>query len=474
MACEIAINDVFGVTIGGILDHIIVVGTALNCDQVNLTISCSTRKTVGAKVSAGVWAAKIPAAETGCECGSTITISGECISGQCRIEPASYTLLCQEQSNCPLVSAKAPKIGDCNKDGTRSVTFFYQIYPQGVPVGASLLVDGVPKDSSAPSISTYVLSYSTTLSPGPHVVTYIFDPKNCGGQNYSFDVDPCPLPGGCPKIEFDDPVFESECRDGSRSVRITAKIEPQGAPTDAKLVGAGGTILQAMTGQVAPFKLSGVANFSSGSTTVSVVVDAPAGCPGKTQTVSVDCGETPRPRPPNNDDDGGGDGWCFFGRVAIVLLFAAALFLLLVGLCLVLPWALIAAAVAAIVAALAFALWWAFCGSKCAALLIGWQILAVGAAVAAFLSGCCLPSIFIAIGLALGALAGFFGWIQVCRPSACKSLFELLWVFITPVPLILKPLSAIAPCGLPAVPTWIGVAAAALALLWGVLCAKKV
>lgn len=476
MACDVVITGVQGVTIGGKLDHIVVFGTATNCDLVEVTVNCGIKKTLGAKVQSGAWAAFFPSAETGCECSKTISVYAECIAGGCHDGPRSFTLLCQEQSNCPLVIAKAPKISDCNKDGTRTVSFFYQFVPQGTPVGAKLLVDGVVEDTAAPTTGTYVLSYATTLAPGSHTVAYVFDPMNCGGNSTQFDVDPCPLPGGCPKITFEDPRFESDCRDGSRSVRVTAKIEPQDDPVDAKLVGAGGVVLDSATGQVAPFTLSGVQNLPNGATTVNVVVTAPQGCPGKSLTVTVDCpGSPPPPPPPSGGDDSDGDGGgCFFGRVAIVLLFATALFLLLIGICLVLPWALIAAAVAAVVAAIAFALWWAFCGSKCAALLLLWQVAAVGAVVAAFLVGCCPWSIFVAIGLGLAALAGFFGWIQVCRPSKCKVLFELLWVFVTPVPLILKPLSTIAPCGIPGVPAWVGLVAAVIAVVWGVACPKKI
>ena len=476
MVCDIVLVDVKGGTIGGKLAYIFVYGTATNCDLVEVTIECAAKKTIAAKVQNGAWAASFPAAETGCDCNSTITVSAICVSGQCRVGPTKWTLQCQELTSCPLVTAKAPKISDCNSDGTRTVAFFYQFVPQGTPVGAKLLVDGVVEDQAAPSLATYVLSYTTKLAPGSHTVEYIFDPPNCGGNVTTFDVDPCPAPRGCPKITFEEPRFESDCRDGSRSARVTATIEPQGDPVDAKLVGAGGTVLDSAVGQIAKFTLSGLQNFPNGTTTASVVVTAPPGCPGASQQVQVDCPSTPQ-HPPGDSggsDDGSGDGWCFFGRVAIVLFFATALFLLLVGLCLALPWALIAAAVAAIVAAIAFALWWALCGSKCSALLLLWQVSAVGAVIAAFLWGCCVFAIFVAIGLGLAALAGLFGWIQVCHPSKCKTLFELLWVFVTPVPLILKPLAAIAPCGNPAVPAWVGVTAALLAVIWGVACPKKI
>jgi hypothetical protein len=483
MACTIVVTGVTGVTIAGKLDHIFVFGTATDCDLVEVTIECTMRKTVEAKVQGGAWVASFPAAETGCACGSIITVSAECVSGQCRVPPTKYTLLCQEQTNnCPQVFDKPLEISDCNKDGTRTVSFFYQFILQGMPVGATLLVDGVVEGSvpvMPPPAATYVLTYSTNLLPGPHSVAYVFDPSACASHTTNFVVPPCPPPGDCPKITFEEPRFESDCRDGSRSVRVTATVEPQGAPVDAKLVGAGGTVLDAPPpGQIAKFPLSGVQNLPNGTTTISVVVTAPPGCPGRSQQVQVDCPPPPKPTggpSGGGSDDGDGDGGgCFFGRVLIVMLFATALFLLIIGICLAMPYLLIAAAVAAVVAGIAFALWWAFCGSKCAALLLTWQVAAIGAVVAAFLILCCPWVIFVAIGLGLAALAGFYGWIKVCHPSACKVLFELLWLFVTPVPFILKPLSTLAPCGTPGVPVWVGLAAGALAIAWGVAgCAKK-
>jgi hypothetical protein len=474
MACQLTVSGVAGITVGGILQTIFVYGTAEACDVVNVTISCAAKAVVGAHVSNGAWVAVFPVGETGCACNSTITVYAECITQQCKAGPTQFPLQCREQDNCPLVTAKAPSISDCNPDGSRTVSFFYQFVPQGSPVGASLILDGnpTPVDIAAPTLSTFVLTYATTLSPGTHTIAYLYNPPNCGGNTTSFEVGECPVRGGCPKITFKDPNFLTDCRDQSRSAEIFVTIEPQGAPVDAQLVGAGGIVLGSAIGQIAPFTLSGTQNFPNGTTVVKVIVTKPAGCQGKTEMVDVQCG--PKIIPPPGGDGGDGDGgWCFFGRVAIVLFFATAMFLLLVGLCLFIPYVLIAAAVAFVVAALVFALWWATCGTKCSALLLLWQVSAVGAAVAAFLTTCCFSSIYVAIGLVLAALAGFAGWIQVCRPSACKVLFELLWVFVTPVPLIIKPLTAIAPCGNAAVPAWIGVTAAALAIAWGAACASK-
>jgi hypothetical protein len=141
MACTIVVTGVTGVTIAGKLDHIFVFGTATDCDLVEVTIECMLRKTAGGKVQGGAWVVSFPKADTGCECGSIITISVECVSGQCRFPPTKYTLLCEEQKNCPQVFDKPLESSDCNKDGTRTVSFFYQFILQGMPVGATLLVD---------------------------------------------------------------------------------------------------------------------------------------------------------------------------------------------------------------------------------------------------------------------------------------------------------------------------------------------
>lgn len=108
------------------------------------------------------------------------------------------------------------------------------------------------------------------------------------------------------------------------------------------------------------------------------------------------------------------------------------------------------------------------------ALLLTWQVAAIGAVVAAFVVFCCPWVIFVAMGLGFAALAGFLRLDQGLPPSACKVLFELLWLFVTPAPFILKPLSTLVLCGNPGVPVWVGLAAAPLAIAWGAAgCAKK-
>src|SRR5262249_9478555 len=149
-ACDVAVTGVIGVTKGGKLDHIVVWGTATNCDLVEITIECQTKKRATVQVLNDAWAAFFPAAaETGCDCNATISVYVECTSRECREGQTHFKLVCKEKPNSPLVTAKQPKASDCN-NGTRPVTFWYQFVPQAPPVGANLLVDG-PSQVAAPA-----------------------------------------------------------------------------------------------------------------------------------------------------------------------------------------------------------------------------------------------------------------------------------------------------------------------------------
>jgi hypothetical protein len=176
-----------------------------------------------------------------------------------------------------------------------------------------------------------------------------------------------------------------------------------------------------------------------------------------------------------DDDDDGGGGGCLVARVFVVLLFATALFLTLVVLCI--PTTAtslgVAAAAFAAAAAIAFGLWWLLCGTRCGALLLGWQVFLIGAWVSAFLIGCCPLATAMAVGLAAATTALFLGWIRACHPSACKVTTEVLWVVVSAVGTIFAYLTKLAPCGLPTVPTAAATASVILAVAAAIACGKK-
>ena len=150
-------------------------------------------------------------------------------------------------------------------------------------------------------------------------------------------------------------------------------------------------------------------------------------------------------------DSDDGSGGCIIGRIAVVLLFAAAIFLTLLGLCIPSPANtpfLVAAGIAWAAAAIAMAIWAAFCGSRCGALLIGWQSALFGAWLAAYMVTCCPQAIVVLIVLATSAIGLFTLWVARCRPSACRIFVELLWVTAVPVAMVLSGLQVVLPCGL--------------------------
>ena len=210
---------------------------------------------------------------------------------------------------------------------------------------------------------------------------------------------------------------------------------------------------------------------------MTVTVTNPTGCPPTSLTINAaPCPKGDQPLTPpgseGSDDDGGGGGGCLIGRTFVALLLASALFMLLVGLCVpgAAPSALIAAAALAIAGGVAFGIWWFLCGSKCAALLIMWQVTMIGAWVSAFLATCCLPSLILAIVLGVAALGLFTGWITTCKPKKCKIFSELLWVYVAAIGTIFAYLTKLAPCGLPTIPLITAAIAAALAIAIAATC----
>ena len=135
---------------------------------------------------------------------------------------------------------------------------------------------------------------------------------------------------------------------------------------------------------------------------------------------------------------------------------------------------LIAAGAAWLAAGLALALWLVFCGSNCGALLTAWQAFYFGAWLAAYLLGR-RPAVAIIFPLLGAAATGLFLlWISQCKPSLCRIFFELVWVTMVPVALMLNWLGSLIPCGmLTGVDKIEAAIAAALAVAMTAACAKS-
>jgi hypothetical protein len=477
MACSLKILGVVGQTKGGVLVGIKIYGSANGCDEVNINVICASRSRVAtSKVTDNAWSVvltPLDPREEPCQCNSSITVVVECVSGQCKDEFEGI-LNCVEVNSCPDVMIVPPDPIDpnskCGAGGTRTVTGSVTVAPDASnPVGASVSVDGTVVASHPVTATPYTMTFSVSVGPGTHTIKVTTTDPGCGTVSVSFPVPKCPGTETCPKVELQS-VKQGDCRGSLRTATVTVLVTPVSGVVDASLM-HGAKTLDGSTGNVAPFTLSGTDTFSSGGDSVTVNVTNPPGCPPTTLAINVDkCqGEQPPPPPPDSGggDDGDGSGGCLFGRIIVALLFGTALFLFLVGICV--PGAgtyfLIAAAASAVAGGIAFALWWLFCGTKCGALLIMWQILMIGAWVSAFLATCCPLAIILAILLGTAATGLFAGWISSCKPSPCKVFSELLWVYVTVVGTVFAYLTKVVPCGLPAIPATTAGIAAVLAVL---------
>ncbi len=483
MACQIKILGVVGQKKSGALVGIKVVGSASNCDIVIVTITCEgSRQQFQAKVIDGAWSVTAPPGDPNgrpCLCDEKIEVAAECLSHQCQ-DMFTGILPCEDVTTCPDIFVDITPIdadSKCDAGGMRVVSGTVAVSPDpSKPVGVTITLDGSPVASHPATTTAYTLTFSVPLGPGTHVLKVVPSDPGCGSFGQSIKVPACPGTESCPKAEIDH-IDESDCRGTKRVAKVFVNVTPQGGPTDVQLLHGSNTIDSA-TAQVTPFVLSGADTFTPGGDTVTVNVTKPGNCPPLTLNVNVSpCPEGGQPGPggSNGGDDGDdGSGGCLIGRVLVALLLATALFLTLVGFCVPgsAPAVLIAAAAFAAAGAIAFGLWWLFCGSRCGALLILWQISMIGAWVSAFLASCCPAALLTAIGLGVAALAIFFSWLTACKPSSCKLTSELLWVYVTAIGTIFAYLTKLAPCGLPAVPSLAAVIAAVLAVAVGVACKK--
>ena len=482
-SCSISILKVVGLTTAsGDLVEINIFGSASFCDEVDVTFRCNGgTSNFSSKVSDHAWSILIPAADfvvRPCPCGSDIEVTAVCVSGGCS-DKFTGKLICQNISNCPNVSQTLNDVdskSDCGPGGTRTFTASITVAPDpSNPVATTVTIDGATVGGHPATTTPYTLNVSASLTPGSHTLAYTLSP-GCGSNTTSFTMPNCPPGEGCPKVELQS-VKPGDCKAGKRVASVTVLVTPAGGITDAQLI-HGSTTLDSQTGMTGPFTLSGTDSFSPAGDSVTVNISTPQGCPPVSLPVKVDpCPGDPPPTgggpgDSGGDDNGGGSWGCLFGRAAAEVLLASALFLTLVGLCIpgAAPAVLIAAAATAAAGVVAFVLWWLFCGDKCGAILITWQITMIGALVCWFLSTCCPAASLLAIGLGIAALALFVAWLKTCKPSKCRIGLELLWVFAAGAGTIFAYGAKFAPCGLSIVPKIAAAIAAVLTIVSGKEC----
>ena len=153
MACQVAIGKVQGYqNSSGDLIKIRVIGTATNCDIVDVQVTCGDAKVNGTgKVTDGVWEVSLTSVTSfapilPCKCGQDIVVVAECQGGQCHDHMGPIPLDCISPSRCPDAFPDVDFIDPqtkCDPGGNRIVTGKVVVAPTaGNPVGVTVRVDG--------------------------------------------------------------------------------------------------------------------------------------------------------------------------------------------------------------------------------------------------------------------------------------------------------------------------------------------
>jgi hypothetical protein len=457
MACQIEIFPVvkaFTNTAGEIVS-ILVSGKASGCSTVTIEIICNqTSVTDAAPVLNGLWT-KVISAQGGvqlrpfvCNCENVVAIVVNANNGECS-RVIQGVMSCEGLSQCPTVYSDIDYI-DANqpcKNGKRTVTGSLVVVPNAArPVGITVLLEGTGQvGSHAPSGTIYSVPISGDAAPGKPLLSWEFSDPSCPGSGQKVPVPPC---AGCPQVEHS--TTDGECNGENRQVTVSVTIPDIGVPVSAVLR-RDANVLDQKTGATGTVTLTGIDSFAAGKIgTVTLEMSDPPGCLFAPIIFPV----TPCPGQPTHSDPSEGDGspWCLLGRIAVVLLFAAAICLTLLALCIPPPanaTIIVAAGAAWLVAAVALAVWYALCGNGCGALLVTWESALFGAWLAAYMVTCCPTATVAVIGLAALAAVLFIAWVtsKNCQPTACRVFAELMWVSAVPVATMFSYVGKVFPCG---------------------------
>jgi PKD repeat protein len=232
MACSVTITSVSGSP--GPPLTVTVDGTATDCDTVRVYVRCPFRLLEPQDVSvvAGAWSATFPNADNaGCACGESVQVHAECVDPPPPVpcsDDRTLDLPCPE-AECPDASVEV-LVGDCNADGTRTVTFTATITPGAGPVVAQWEFE--------PGIfgAAFVVA-----APGAYTATHDYSPPGPGSASLTFV-----LPEGCPPIPVPfTPLEPCACPE---VVDLTATVEGCAGLGSEATVTFAGTLSPAASG----------------------------------------------------------------------------------------------------------------------------------------------------------------------------------------------------------------------------------
>lgn len=212
--CTISITGVFGMLSGGILTNITVDGTATDCRTAQVSMVCQgVRVSVTVPVDpSGNWTAVFDSSvgfeEAECQCDGEIKVEAQCtdintgalctdsFEGLLPCEGTTTTTTTTTEPGCPDPVILGASVGDCNSDGTRTVTL------SATPIGGSGPNARWDFGDASPPGPTFALTGGGThfqmhdYAPGTFTATLIID--GCPDVTHTFTVPECPV--GCPEV----------------------------------------------------------------------------------------------------------------------------------------------------------------------------------------------------------------------------------------------------------------------------------
>lgn len=291
MACSISITSVTGngspttttVTVTGTLsgDCEPIIFDPASAFNVRIIVDCGGAPVTATALSnaAGAWSVTVPIA---CPCGGNIRVTATCATNPECQDSRSLLLPCEEPPPglCPTVQFTGLSIGNCNPDGTRSVSISALVTPNGSC--AAELHDGTPPalDSDSGSLP-FTLTGSGNYSGTVTFSVVVTSPAGCSPTTFPLGVPACLI---CPDVVIDYDIGDCDVG-GTRLVTVTADITST-STCSAELHEPLGTIRN--TGSGSSFQLSFTGLYPGGtSPTFAVVITNPTTCGTDQVTIDV-------------------------------------------------------------------------------------------------------------------------------------------------------------------------------------------
>jgi hypothetical protein len=444
MACSLTIASVTGTGPAG-SPTVTVTGTGTDCAEVDVALDCGSGPplTEKATVTAGAWSATFQ--NTGCPCGSEITVSAQCTTDAACTATLATTLFCD---NCPLVDVDVT-VGDCNAMGLREVTFDVTVTP---PPGVLLVFTEIEFEpgqfSGAQNALTWSATHAFATGAAPTPVLHILVPTGCADVAI-----PVPLLEACEAqcpLVTPIPNYGDCPNETQRIIQFTALYTGPGGPITVRMrygpALADVSMDVPLTPQPVPQNVAERLYDRDAVHTATLEIVDPPDCPSTSVTFGplAPCSSTPvppqpiepvEPTPPPIPEPPDSESVSCLGLRWVILLFAAlSSFFFLLFFC---PnggplfhqqWQLTAALAMLAVAVGLLIIWYFICeAARCQILRLAWEWPLVSAMLALYLSGCCTGYVWLALGLMAGAMTAYVTWELTCDIDPCDRLKE--WTF---------------------------------------------